>query len=508
MITGNPFWFDGVPEKQYPALEEDLRVDVAIVGGGVVGLSCAHRLAGSDLSTIVLEGRRIGRQATGRSTAKVTSQHGQKYSSLISKFGTDRARIYALANEEAVHEIADLAKQMEEKAGLEARSAYVYATDEKQAAQLEKEAEAARVLGLPAEVVHEAALPFPTAALLRYSGQYQFNPYLYLVGLADLVTRHSPIYEDSRVVDITKENPARLSVNGRTVTADHVVIATQMPVISDGMFFAKAFPFAHPVAAAPLPDDKMIDGMFISAGSPTHSMRTARKNGRTYLIAAGGEFKTGEAGQERHAVEDLRTFLGDVFGIHDLTHFWTNEDFRPMDGAAFVGPASNSHENLLIATGFDAWGITQGVVAGGILADRILGRSHPAADLFTSTRIKPMAGAAEFTKENIKAGAHLLGDRMLKRGAVPLRSIAPGQGGIVAFRGEQLAVRRHPDGSLTALSATCTHMGCIVGWNEIDQTWDCPCHGSRFDEWGEVIAGPAVSPLKMRDVPELEEGST
>jgi len=506
MMTGNPFWFDGVPEKQYPALEEDLRVDVAIVGGGIVGLTCAHRLAGSDLKTIVLEALRVGRQATGRSTAKVTSQHGQKYSSLISTFGMENARIYAQANEEAMREIVELAGKMEERAGLEPRSAYIYATDDRQAEQLEKEAEAARTLGLPAEFVREALLPFPTSALLRYTGQHQFNPYLYMVGLAEYVVRHAPIYEDSRVVDITRESPARLSVNGRTVTADHVVIATQMPVINDGMFFAKAFPFAHPVAAAPLPDDKMIEGMFISAGSPTHSLRTARKNGQTYLIAAGGEFRTGEAEQERQAVEDLRTFLEDVFGIRNPTHFWTNEDFRPMDGAAFVGPASNSHENLLIATGFDAWGITQGVVAGAILADRILGRSHPAADLLNSTRIKPVAGAAEFTKENIKAGAHLLGDRVLKRAAVPLQSIAPGQGGIVAFRGEQLAVRRHPDGSLTALSATCTHMGCIVGWNAIDRTWDCPCHGSRFDEWGEVIAGPAVSPLKMRDVLELEEG--
>ncbi|WP_051469694.1 FAD-dependent oxidoreductase [Chelativorans sp. J32] len=508
MNKGNPFWFDGVASKDYPALAEDLTVDVAIVGGGIVGLHCAHRLSGTGLKVVLLEARRIGRQATGRSTAKVTSQHGQRYASLTKKFGDEQARIYARANQDAVAEIAALAQAMEAQAGLEPRPAYIYAVDDEQAAQLKKEYEAAKTLGLPAEIVSGAGLPFHTTALLRYDGQYQFNPYLYLVGLAERISSEIPIYEQSRVTEISAGEPIRLSVNGRTVTAAHAVVATQMPVVNEGKFFAKAYPFAHAVVAARLPDGKRVEGMFISSGTPSHSLRTAVKDGQTYLIAAGGEFKTGEPEKEREMVEDLRSFLSANFGIDEFTHLWTNEDFRPMDGAAFIGPATNSHQNLLVATGFDAWGITQGVVAGGILAERILGRSHPAADLFDSTRVKPMASAAEFTKGNIKAAGHLIGDRVMKRAAVPLDSIAPGEGGIISHKGEQLAVRRHDDGSLIGLSATCTHMGCIVGWNGIDRTWDCPCHGSRFDERGEVIAGPAVSALEPRDVRELEEGGS
>lgn len=505
MNTGTPFWLDGVAGPHYPLFTEDIEVDVAIVGAGMVGLHTALRLQGSGLRTVVLEARRIGRQATGRSTAKVTSQHGQKYSTLTDKFGEEGARLYAEVNQEAVGKIAALAERMDAKAGLEPRSAYIYATDEKQAGQLEKEAEAARSLGLPAAIVKDAGLPFPTTALLQYSGQYQFDPYRYILGLAELVATDIPIFEESRVIDIAEGEPIRLSVNGRTVTANHVVVATQMPVVDDGMFFAKAFPFAHPVAAAPLPEDKMIDGMFISAGSPSHSLRTAEKDGRTYLIAAGGEYKNGEREQQRQMVDDLRGFLDSAFGIRTLTHLWTNEDFRPMDGTAFIGPASSGRENLLVATGFEAWGITQGAVAGDILADRILGREHRAASLFDAKRIKPLAGAAEFTKENLKAAGHLVGDRVMKRAVVPPDSIPPGGGDIVSHGGEQLAMRRHEDGSLTALSAVCTHMGCIVGWNEVDHTWDCPCHGSRFDEWGEVIAGPAVSPLKKHDLVDLED---
>lgn len=176
-----------------------------------------------------------------------------------------------------------------------------------------------------------------------------------------------------------------------------------------------------------------------------------------------------------------------------------------MDNAAFVGPASSSADRLLVATGFEAWGISQGTVAADILAERILGREHRAATLFDSTRIKPIAGGAEFTKENLKAAGHLVGDRVFKRASVPYESIAPGGGGVISHGGEQLAVHKRTDGTATALSAVCTHMGCIVGWNEVDRTWDCPCHGSRFDEWGEVIAGPAVTPLKAHDTAELDD---
>lgn len=502
MESGIPFWFDKVEPPAYPPLAADLEVDVAIVGGGQVGLHCAHRLKGSGLRAAVFEARRIGRQATGRSTAKVTSQHGQKYSTLIRNFGEEGARVYAQANQAAMDEIARLAAGMEDSAGLEPRAAYIYAMNESEAEQLEKEADAARALGLPAEIVIDAGLPFPVTALLKYSGQYQFDPYRYLIGLAGFID--APIFEQSRVTWIGDCSPRRLTVNGHTVTARHVVVATQMPVVNDGLYFAKAFPFAHPVVAAQLPEGKRLEGMFISAGSPSHSLRTAQKNGRTFLIAAGGEYKQGHADDQQRMLDDLRAFLDREFAIDTLSHIWTNEDFRPMDGAAFVGPTT-SDGDLLVATGFDAWGITQGVVAGDIIAEHVLGRTHHAAELFEATRIKPAAGVTKFTKGNIKAASHLLGDRMLKRKAVPLDSIAPGSGGIIARGGEQLAALRREDGTLMTLSATCTHMGCIVGWNEIDRTWDCPCHGSRFDESGEVIAGPAISPLERRDASSLDD---
>lgn len=500
MQTGIPFWFDEELPPSYPSVTEDMALDVAIVGGGMVGLHLAWRLLGTGMRVAVFEARRIGRQATGRSTAKVTSQHGVKYDSLIQKFGEDYALLYAQSNEQAVATIAQLARKMDSYANLEAKSAFIYATNDDEVAKLEKELEAAKKLGLPAEMVPTARLPFQTAALLRFSDQYQFDPYRYLGGLAALIREGALLFEHSRVEDVSYGKPCHLTVNGRSVTAGTVVLATQMPIVNDGMFFAKAFPMAHPIAAAPAPDGLAIDGMFISVGSPTRSFRTAKKNGREWLIAAGDEFKPGEPEQERQAVQDLQDWLANTLSIRSLSHLWTNEDFRSMDGAAFIGPVSSSQPNMLVATGFEAWGLTQGAVAADIIAAHLHGKDHPAAKLFQASRIKPLAGGTTFISENTKAAGHMVGDRVLKRKVVPIDKIEAGSGGIVSQDGEQLAVMRGQDGSLRALSAICTHMGCAVGWNHTDRTWDCPCHGSRFDEHGEVIAGPARSGLAARDL--------
>jgi len=503
MKSGIPFWLDEAPSTSYPPLAQDLAVDVAIVGGGMVGLHLAWRLSTIGLRVTLFEARRIGQQATGRSTAKVTSQNGLKYDSLIRNFGEDHALLYAQSNQLAVTNIADLARKMDGMAGLEQKSACVLATTVQETERLETECAAALSLGLPATIDRNARLPFHTEAQLTFAGQYQIDPYRYLVGLAGFVAGRVELFENSRVDNVRYGQPCALEVNGRTVTAGTVVLATQIPIVNDGMFYAKAFPMAHPILAAPKPEGLELDGMYISAGKPTHSFRTATKGGQEWLIVGGDEYRPGEPAQERQAVEDLLAWVASTFGIKTVSHLWTNEDFRPMDGAAFIGPVSSSQPNMLVATGFEAWGLSQGAVAADIIAARLLGQDHPAFKLFEASRVKPLAGGSTFVSENTKAAGHLVGDRVLKRKVVPLAKIKPGDGGVISHNGEQLAVIRTSEGSLQALSAICTHMGCVVGWNETDRTWDCPCHGSRFDEHGAVLTGPARSPLETRDASTL-----
>jgi glycine/D-amino acid oxidase-like deaminating enzyme/nitrite reductase/ring-hydroxylating ferredoxin subunit len=499
MTPTGAFWLDRRDEAFDNIVSSDLDLDVAIVGGGMVGLHCAYFLRHAKLDVGVFEARRIGRQATGKSTAKITSQHGAKYRSLVKDFGKDGALLYAGANQRAVTEISGLGNSLPEKAAVERRNAYVFARTEQEADDLREEAEVAADLGLPAEFVVDAGLPFPTEGALRFSDQYQFDPYLYLTGLAKLIRMTGGLVcEDSRVEGIDNGNQFTLRVNGNLVKARTVVVATQMPIVGDGLFYARAFPLAHPVAAVRMPGNLNLDGMYISVGEPSFSVRTANRFQDRYLIAAGPEFKPGDQTGQGKAVDQMREFLEQSFDAWEPTHLWINEDFRSMDGVPFVGRATSEEPNLLVATGFGAWGITQGYVAGEVLAHTILGKEHPCRDLYDATRIKPIAGGPTFVSGNVKTAAHLVGDRYFGGKTVELETIGVGEGGIVSLDGEFLAVRRGAGGELTALSATCTHLGCIVDWNPIDRTWDCPCHGSRFDGGGEVLSGPATTRLEAR----------
>jgi glycine/D-amino acid oxidase-like deaminating enzyme/nitrite reductase/ring-hydroxylating ferredoxin subunit len=502
MIPTGAFWLDRPDEPNVSRVSTDLDLDVAVIGGGMVGLHCAYLLRHAKLDVGVFEARRIGRQATGKSTAKITSQHGAKYRSLVEDFGKDGAQLYAAANERAVSEIAGLGYSLPDKAAVERRNAYVFARTDREADDLREEAEVAADLGLAAAFVADAGLPFATQGALRFLDQYQFDPYLYLTGLAKLIRMTGgQVYENSRVEDIDKSDPMNLRVNGRSVTAKIVVVATQMPIAGDGLFYARAFPLAHPIAAVPMPANLKLDGMYISAGEPSFSVRTANRFQDRYLIVAGPEFKPGEQTGQVKAVEQMREFLEQSFDGWEPTHLWINEDFRSMDGVPFVGQATSGEPNLLVATGFGAWGITQGYIAGEVLAHKILGKEHPCRDLYDATRIKPIAGGTAFVSENVKTAAHLVGDRYFGGKTVELETIAAGEGGIVSHDGELLAVRRGKDGHPVARSARCTHLGCIVDWNSIDRTWDCPCHGSRFDEDGEVLSGPATTRLETKDLP-------
>jgi glycine/D-amino acid oxidase-like deaminating enzyme/nitrite reductase/ring-hydroxylating ferredoxin subunit len=506
-LAPQPFWIPERSDATRPALDRNLEIDIAVVGGGIVGLTTACLLLAKGRRVAVFEARRVGAQATGRSTAKVTSQHGCRYRRLADSIGKTGARRYASANERAIGRIRKLCEALELKCGLEAKTAYVYADTRAQAEDLREEAEAAADLGLPASFVEDPPLPFPVAGALAFADQAQFDPYRYLQGLAAGVQRDGLMFENTRVRGIEHGDRCELTAGEHRVSAEHVVVATQMPVIGEGLYFAKNYPIAHPLAAAPLPDGCKLDGMYLSSGEPTHSFRTAEKDGRRYLVAAGGEFRTGESDEQQHMLDDLLAFLADAFGIDAPSHVWINEDFRPMDGLPFIGPIASGKPNLQVAVGFDAWGITQGTAAAEIIADLILGRVNEDAEVFDASRVRPLAGGRELISENLKAGARLAGDRLLGLKARALDEIEEGQGGIVEHDGEQIAVVKRNGRIECAVSAVCTHMGCVVSWNPTDRTWDCPCHGSRYDVDGRVLSGPATAPLERRPVPVSTPGA-
>jgi Rieske Fe-S protein len=254
----------------------------------------------------------------------------------------------------------------------------------------------------------------------------------------------------------------------------------------------------HPVIAARVDPARAPDGMYISVESPRHSVRTHRgDNGDTYLIVTGPSFNHGNVEEEREAFGEIERFAAEHFGAHAPEYRWTNEDYTPADGAPFIGWSSSMGQGYLVATGFDAWGITNGTVAGVILAALATGREHEWAGLFDATRVKPIAGAKEFASHNLTVAKDLVGGYVSGKPR-SFDELAPGDAAVVKIDGENVAAFRDEQGQVHAVSAVCTHMGCLVGWNETDRTWDCPCHGSRFEATGEVIHGPAFKPLERK----------
>lgn len=488
-------WTGTAPDIDWPALPpRGIAVDVAVIGGGVVGLTTALLLARAGRSVAVIEALRIGRQVTGGSTAKVTTQHGLIYAQLARDFGEDGARVYAQANQAGFDWIAERAPALD--CDFRRLPAYVWTEDAARLQALREEAQVARRLGLPAAFDDAAPLPFAVAGAVRFDDQAEFHPVKYCLGLArEIGALGGQIFEHTRVRDVAETSPCRIDTERGAVTATDVVLATNLPILDRGGFFAKALPKRHLAVAAPV--ERPLDGMFISADSPSRSLRTAPADGGWLLVAVGEAFKTGHADTVARFAE-LEDWLRRRFAIGPVRFRWGNQDHYAVDRVPYVGALHPLTRRLWVATGFSAWGFTNGTAAAMMLADAILGRPSPWATLFHAQRIKPRVSGPELLRENAHVAAKWVKDRLSGAERPPLDRLAPGEGAIVRLGGEDVAAFRDESGVVHALSPVCTHMGCLVTWNAGERSWDCPCHGSRFAIDGTVLDGPAVRGLAPR----------
>jgi glycine/D-amino acid oxidase-like deaminating enzyme/nitrite reductase/ring-hydroxylating ferredoxin subunit len=491
---GRIYWEATCSPPRFPELSGDHEVDVAIIGGGIVGISTARMIKDEGMTVAVVEARRTGQGVTGKATAKVTSQHGITYQTLEQKFGEDRARLYADAQEAGLRRILDLSQTHGIDADIDPMPAFVYTREQRHVEEIEKEVEVARRLGLPASLTRDTGLPFDVLAAMRWDNQAQFHPLKYVSGLAATIPGGGcHVFENSRVTDW---DPHRIATDRGTVRARHVVMATNLPLGQVGLYYATNYPMAEPVIAAPI--GRVPPAFYKDVEQPGHSIRTHRNAGRTYAVCAGSHFKPGHADDEQKYFADIEQWLRDNFDAGEIEYRWVNEDYSPMDSAPFIGwSSSDQSDAYLVATGFAAWGFTNGTAAGMIIADLVAGRDNPWLDLFDATRVKPLAGGKEFIKENAHVAAHLIGGYASNK-PKSYEELRPGDAAILKIDGDNVAAFRDEEGRIHAVSAACTHMGCLLGWNSNDRTWDCPCHGSRFTLGGEVLAGPAVKPLEQK----------
>jgi glycine/D-amino acid oxidase-like deaminating enzyme/nitrite reductase/ring-hydroxylating ferredoxin subunit len=506
MPNYNALWSEAPPAPPAPPLDGNLLVDVAVVGGGVTGVTAALLLRRAGLNVALVEARRIGKGETGKSTAHLTEVLDVRYHALASRFGLDGAKLAAAAQRESIERIASFCKDLAIACDFRRTPGFLYAERRDELPILEQEAEAARRVGLSPTFVSGIPLPFSIAGALRWDGQAAFNPRLYLQALAAaFLEEGGRIFEETQVAEIDEGDPCRIVTDRGVVLAAAVVVAAHVPISNRFLLHAKLVPTRTYALAVelPAPDPAGSDGaLYWDLGDPYHYVRRQEVGGRSFLIVGGEDHKVGEVDDTDAAFARLEAYVSGHFGreVAATDYRWSGQIVSSLDGLPYVGRNALS-SRVFVATGYGGNGITQGTLAATVLADLVRGVSNRYAELLDATRIKPLASARRFVAQNVDFPRHLVGDRLHHPGREGLAGIAPGEGRVLTLEGNRYAVYRNGNGELSAVSPVCTHLGCLVHWNSSATTWDCPCHGSRFDPHGRVLNGPAVAALATLPLP-------
>lgn len=490
-------WTTDVDPVSHTPLDADTTVDVVIVGGGITGTSTALLCKEAGMTVALLEADRIASGTTGGTTGKVTSQHDLFYANAVDELGEPAARIYAEANQASISMIEDLA----DRHGIDAHAtrlpSHVFTRDAQRIPELRAEADAALSLGLPASFVDgDVGLPFEVAGAVRFDDQMQIHPTRLVHGMARAVAGDgSTVHEHSRVLGVAERGDmVEVRTARATVRARHAIVATLLPITDRGFEFARTRPTRSYAIAVQL-DAEPPEPMYISAESPKRSLRQHRGSDGTYLVVVGQAHETGHGQGLAGNFDALIDFAREHFPVRSVDYRWSAQDYRPVDGVPYVGRLSFT-DHVQVATGFNKWGLSNGVVAARIMADHVLGDPNPWADVFDANRLPRPSKYPELATASLHVARRFIGDRFTDDAGSPPAALHPGEGRVLRTGGRHIAACRTQDGEVHAVDAVCTHLGCLVSWNDAEESWDCPCHGSRFSPDGAVITGPAVHPLK------------
>ncbi len=499
------YWMVSAETPEHPTLDEDITVDVAVVGGGIAGLSIAAELARTGRSVAVLEAGRIAAGVTGNTTAKVSVHHGAIYAHLASKLGPETAEAYAASQTLALEHVADTVERLGIDCDLEQQPSFVYSESEADEPLLRSEADAARRAGLPATFTRDTGLPFPVAGAVRVEDQLAFHPRRYLRAVAEeYVEQGGMVFENTRVTALDEGTPCVLTTeSGHRVEALDVVVATHYPVFDRSLMVSRLKPYREFAVAGVVEEAADPRAMYVSTGPDTRSLRGTPYDGGRLLIATGSPFTPGDPRAPEHLAA-LEGWLTDRFPVEDVRFVWAAQDNASGDRMPFIGPLHPGAKHAWMATGFGGWGMTSGVLAGLLIREAIEGRPPAWARIYDPRRTHPLLEARTFVASGARSAAGLAANlaahvRNRLGGGLSPGDLAPGEAGIVRHDDGEWATYVDEDGTSHAVSPTCTHLGCLVSFNGVEKAWECPCHGSRFDLDGAVLQGPATRPLRRRE---------
>ena len=493
------YWIDSTSLPTFPRLEHDMRADIVVVGGGITGLTAAYLLAAEGRSVTVLERARCADIDTGHTSAHLTMVTDMALTKLVSSFGRDHAQAVWDAGCAAIAQIDALVRDEDIDCDFDWVPGYLHAVEERRevdAESLREEAALASELGFDATFVDDVPLVRGPGVMLK--DQARFHPLNYLAGLARaIVARGGHIYEHTEAKEFS-DDPRTVKANGRNISCEHIVLATHNPLVGNRsltgatLFQTKLALYTSYVVAGRIAKGVVPDALLWDTSDPYHFFRIEPRRDDDLVIYGGEDHKTGQADDTSECYERLERAVRALVPGIDVTHRWSGQVIETPDGLPYIGETA---DHQFAATGFSGNGMTFGTLGGMMATDHVLGRKNPWSDLFDPGRRKLRHAAWDYLRENKDYPYYLIRDRFAGTEERSLRAVKRGEGKIIEYEGEQVAAYRDEAGASTLRSAICTHMGCLVDWNEAERTWDCPCHGSRFKPNGAVIAGPAEAPL-------------
>ncbi len=501
-LPQNPqsYWRTDIAFPEFPSLEEDLKVDVVVVGAGITGITSAYLLVNEGFKVAIIEAGKVLNGTTGHTTAKITAQHDLIYDEFIHNIGRSHARLYYEANSEALDFIKNTVNQHQIDCEFSMQDAYIYATTEKYARKIEKEAEAYEKLGIEGGLVDSIPFDIAIQNALVMKNQAQFHPTKYLVHLLKHITEMGGlIFENTTAVNIeTGEQPAVLTREGPRITANTVLTCSHFPFYEGAGLYSTRMYADRSYALAVKAKKKYPGGIYISADEPTRSLRSVTINGEEVVLIVGENHKTGQGIDTMEHYKALEAFGEEVFGLEDIIYRWSAQDLTTLDKLPYIGELTSGQPNILIATGFRKWGMSNGTAAALLFRDMIIGKDNAFQKLYTPSRFYAHPSLKNFLVENANVVGQLIKGKLDSPKTVP-EDLANGEGAVITLDGHRKGAYKDDKGELHIVDTTCTHIGCEVEWNSGDRSWDCPCHGSRFSFTGEVLEGPAEKPLQKYD---------
>lgn len=494
--SAESYWLASTPQTNYPALLDNIKTDILVVGGGITGITNAYLLQKEGFDVVIIDAGKIASSTSGHTTAKITSLHDLKYAKLIKQIGNEGAQKYGQINQDAISLMEKICLDNNIQCDFSHQPAYVYTADEKYIEKLEEEVNSAKSLGLPASFKSSLPLPIPIHGAVCFDQQAQFHPRKYMLALADIFVKNGGhIFENTIAIDIHEDRECMTSTkSGLKIISDKVIIASHFPFYDGGGFYSARMYAERSYLLAAKASVKVPDGMYISYEKPIRSIRTQPiEKGEQLLIIGGEHHKTGDDSCEKEHYTNLISFAETTFSATDIPYRWSAQDYTAMNELPFIGHITGNKHNIFIATAFQKWGMTTSTVSAMIIRDIITNGKSEVEEIFKPSRFTPVHSAKNFIKENLEVANSLITGKI--QSPPENISLELGEGKAVKYKGKKAGAYRDMDGNVFIVDTTCKHLGCEVHWNSAEKSWDCPCHASRYSYDGTVLEGPALKPL-------------